>query len=261
VLPPGGEGEVKVTLTPKGNHEDIIKRIVVVSNDPKQPRFTLTMKGKLQVDLRAEPHSLNLPEIEPGEPATIGFSLTISDPSTTKIESVELEDRENFELRALPVETEGVVPYELRFLGSKTVGSFGSRVQVKTTGKHTPELNIPIRAAVVSNLRYSKRVHFAKREQEFLARQIRFSTRDGVAPKIKKVEDPDGLLTIEIGEPVNGSVTLDASVDAAKYEALDEGERRKPRKLIVHTDDRHEPKVEISYTVGVAATPTRARPR
>lgn len=259
MLPPGGEGEVKVTLTPKGNHQDILKRIVVVSNDPKQPRFTLTMKGKLLVDVRAEPGNLNLPDIKPGEPAALRFALRITDPATTTIESIEVEDQDNFTIHPLPAEA-GVANYELRFRGSKTIGNFGTRVEVRTTGPHTPELNIPVRAAVASNLRYAKRMHFPLRDDAFLARQIRVSTRDGTAPQIKKVEDPAKLLVLEIREPVDGSVTIDARVDQAAYQALDEAQRKQPRTLTIHTNDPDEPRVEITYSLGTTTAGARVRP-
>jgi hypothetical protein len=258
VLPPGGEGEVEVTLTPKGNHEEIIKRIIVISNDPKQPRFTLTMQGKLLVDVKAEPSNLNLTEIKPGEPATVSFTVKITDPETTKIESVVVEDQENFEVHPLEPEADGQPRYELRFRGSKTVGNFGTRVEVNTTAPHTPRLNIPVRAAVVSNLRYGKRLHFTRRDQGFYSPNIRVSTRDGKPPKIEKVEDPDGLLALEILDPVGATVTIQAQVDKAKYEALSESQRRKSHKLTVHTNDPHEPRVEITYTIAGTQPALRA---
>jgi hypothetical protein len=248
---------VKVTLTPKGNHEDILKRIIVVSNDPKQPRFTLTMKGKLLVDLRAEPGNLNLSDIKPGEQATLSFAVQITDPTTTKIESVTVEDQEHFEVRPLEPEADGHPRYELRFRGSKTVGNFGTRVEVKSTAPSTPQLNVPVRAAVVSNLRYGKRVHFAAHQEGFLSPNIRISTRDGVPPKVSKVEDPAGLLILKILEPVGSTITIEAQVDKAKYEAVPEADRRKPRTLTVHTNDPDEPRLEMTYTIGTS--PPRAR--
>ena len=261
MLPPGGEGEVEVTLKPKGNHEEIVKRIIVISNDPKQPRFTLTMQGKLLVDLRAEPGNLNIPEVKPGETAAVSFKLAITDPETTKIESVVVEDQEHFEVKPLEPEADGQPRYELRFRGSKEVGSFGTRVEVNSTAPHMPRLNIPVRAGVVSNLRYSKRLHLSRRGEGFYSPNIRISTRDGVAPKVTKVEDPAGLLALEILEPVGATVTIQAQVDIAKFEALAEHERRKARVLTVHTNDPDEPRVEITYSIAGTVTKPPAESR
>jgi hypothetical protein len=257
VLPPGGEGEIKVTLTPKGNHEEILKRIVVISNDPKQPRFTLTMKGKPLGDVKAEPGNINLPDLKPGEPGTMSFTVMITDPATTKIESVVVEDQDNFELVPIEPEADGQARYELRFRGSKKVGNYGTRVEVNTTAPNTPRLNIPVRASGVSNLRYGKRLHLTRRDQGFYSPNIRISTRDGVPPKISKVEDPDGLLTLEILEPVGATVTIQANVDPSKYEALAEKQRNKSHKLTVHTNDPHEPTLQITYTIAGAQPPSR----
>jgi len=249
VLPPGGEGEVKVTLTPAGNHETIEKRIVVVSNDPEQPRFTLTMQGKLLVDVRAKPGNLNLTQLDPGAAGQVEFGLTIRDPEATRLESITVEDQDNFELRPLEPLADGELRYELRFRGSKTVGTFSSRVEVRTSGPNTPELNIPIRATVVSNLRYSKRIQFADRDGVIAPKQLRISTRDKLRPKITKLVDPSGLLTLEIVKDDGPIVTINASVDEAKYAALDDAERRKPHTLTLHTNDPHEPRAEITYSL------------
>jgi hypothetical protein len=261
VLPPGGEGEIEVTLTPKGNQEEIVKRIIVISNDPKQPKFTLTMQGKLLVDVRADPNNLNFKDIKPGEPATANFSVKITDPSKTTITSVVVEDSENFEVRPLEPEADGLLHYELRFRGSKTISNFGSRVEVTTTGANTPQLNIPVRANVASNLRYSKRLHFTQRDGKWVERQIRISTKDGTAPKIEKIKDPDGLLVLEIGEPAGATLTIVARVDEEKAGAIAEAERGKSRTLTLHTNDPDEPRVEITYTLGGAKGPARAAPQ
>jgi hypothetical protein len=250
VLPPGGEGEVEVTLTPRGSQEHIVKRIVVVSNDPEQPRFVLTMQGKLHVDVRTEPANLVIPEVAPGHEATLSFAVVLSDPNTTAIESVVVEDQDNFELRPLAAEAAGQQRYELRLRSGKGVGSYGTRVEIKTTGRHTPELNVPVRASVVSNLRYAKRIHFMQQDGAFGPRQVRISTRDGTAPTIAKVEDPDGLLDFEILPAKGATVSIEARLDEAKLAALDERERGRLRTLIVHTDDPDEPRVEIMYKIG-----------
>jgi hypothetical protein len=258
VLPPGGEGEVKVTLHPKGNAETISKRITVVSDDPEHPRFALTMQGKLLVDVRAKPASLNLNNIQPGDPASLDFAVTITDPSATKLLSIGVEDSANFELQTRASETPGELAYTLRFRGSKQIGSIGSRVEVRTNGANTPDLNIPIRAVVASNLRYPKRLMFNEKDGEFIPRPLRISTRDGDPPKISKVVDPAKLLEWEIGEAKGKLVVIELRVKPDAYAALPEDQRRKSRTLTVHTNDRDEPRIEITYTIGGTAVPVRA---
>ena len=92
MIPPGGEGEIKVTLRPKGTHTTITKDIVVHSNDPEQPRFTLTMKGTLLIDMTAQPASVGLSNLAPGQREADSFSVLPSEGSTATIVSAEIED-------------------------------------------------------------------------------------------------------------------------------------------------------------------------
>jgi len=258
VIPPGGEGEIKVTLTPKGGLIKIHKQIVVISDDPETPRFALTMKGELLLDVQAKPSRVNLPEIRIGEPATTTVSFVVRDPEATTLTGVELEDDTHFELRALDTEGED---YELRFRGSKTLGVYSTRIEAKTTNPHTPEVQIPVRVVVVSNLRYGKRVRFIRKNGEIATRRIQISGRDGSPPQITKISDPAGLLEFKIGEPRGAIVHIAASVDMSALEALDEHERSRERKLTVFTKDRHEPSFEIVYViVDGASKSARGRP-
>ena len=60
-IPPGGKGRIKVTLDTKtrGGHE-IVARIMVISNDPNQPEFALTMGGIAEAYARITPPEARL---------------------------------------------------------------------------------------------------------------------------------------------------------------------------------------------------------
>ncbi|MCA9682822.1 MAG: hypothetical protein KC431_07470 [Myxococcales bacterium] len=259
MIPPGGEGEIKVTLTPKNGQESIIKHINVLSDDPAQPRFTLTMQGKMRVDLRALPANIQIRDLQPGAEGKARFEVHITDPRLTEIISVEVEDKKNFAIEPLPGTDETGIKhfYELRFFGQKEIGSIGSRVEIATTSPDTPQLFIPIRATVASNLRYAKRVQFVRRNGKIQQRPIRISTRDGKDPEIGKVEDPDGLLKLSVGKPDRGAVVIAASVDEEKLAGLDEAAQRALHELVVHTGDPDEPELHITYAV--TASPTEGR--
>ena len=247
---------MKVTLTPKGNHEDIVKHITVVSDDPEQPRFALTMKGKLLVDLHAEPTSVNVGSLGLGEAGVA--TLHLRPREGVEVTAVTLEDAEGFELRRLEPEPDGRLAYELRFAGSKTAGSFATRVRVTTDGENTPELTVPVRARVLGNLDYPIRLALRERDGAFPRRQIRISARDQRAPKIGKIVDRGGLLKVTPREPQKGAVILDVEVDADAWKALPPDQQLATHALIVHTDDPNQAELEISYTLAPAVT---ARPR
>jgi hypothetical protein len=253
VVPPGGECEIKVTLSPKAGQTNIEKHIVVVSNDPAQPKLTLTMKGELLVDVEAVPPSVQIMNLAPGEPGVATVSVERSKGSVATVTSVRVEDAKRFSIRAIETKPGALATYEVRFAGGE-VGTTSTKVVVETTGEHTPKLTIPVRASAAYNLVYSKRVRITKGASGRFEHDLRISTRRGDAPKIGKVEDPDGLLEIEVLEAKGTSVEIRLRVREDAVAAIDEGGRHT---LWVHTNDPDEPKLELGYTVQTKAVKGR----
>lgn len=213
------------------------------------------MKGSLLVDVEAVPDSLQLMNLAPGEAGVVNVSVQRVQDSTATVKSVRIEDTEKFSIREIETQPGALVTYEVRFAGGK-VGTHSTKVVVETTGKHTPKLSIPVRANAATNLTYPKRVNLTRRGDGTVDQNLRISTRRGDPPKIGKVEDPDGLLDIEVLAPQGPSVNIRLRLrDGAK---IDE---KKTHELVVHTNDPDEPKVEIEYVLksAPAARPVKAQ--
>lgn len=273
MIPPGGEGKIQVTLKPKGRATTITKRIVVHSDDPEQPEFALTMTGKLLIDVSAEPRALTLRDLKVGERGSRRFELRLSEGAEAELVSVTLEDEDNFTLTRLPddaplvvedepqvegTNTSATAPasagarlgvYELEFHGRDSVGTSTTRIVAKTSSANTPEVVVTVHASAAANLRYLKTLRFIRKNGRLLSRELHVSARHGDRPTITKVEDPDGLLNFEILEPRGklASVRLEVKEDA--WEALEPDQQKATHELIVHTTDREEPKITISYGV------------
>lgn len=222
----------------------------MLSNDPEQPRFTLTMKGSLLVDMIAEPAALTLRDLPPGEPGAETFSLRLAEGSTATVASIRIEDTDLFSIRAIETAPGALATYEVGFRGRKEVGASTTSIIVATTGENTPELAIPVHASVAFNLRYPKRFGFTRRGGKPLEQTIRITTRRGDAPKITKVEDPDGLLDIEVLEPEGPTTGIRVRVREDERTKQGEGV---PHTLIVHTNDPDEPRLELEYRVTPSA--------
>lgn len=260
MIPPGGEGEIKVTLTPKGNHPEISKRVVVESNDPEQPRFTLTMQGTLVFDLTANPTIVAMRDLPLNTPGTGTFALQLAEGTTAKVESVTVADPDKFEVRRIDGTADGNATYEIKYRGRDTVGNDATRVVVKTTGENTPELFVAVQASAALNLRYVDKVRFSYREGALQERVLRISARQGDAPKITKLEDPDGLLDTEVLEPQGPMASVRLTIREDKLQALTPEGRSGMHKLIVHTSDEQEPRIEIEYSVAATSTAIKAKP-
>lgn len=256
MIPPGGEGEIKVTLKPKGGHTAIEKKVMVFSNDPEQPQFALTMKGRLLVDLEAVPPTVQLANLAPGEAGVVTVSVARSKDSTAVVKSVHIEDTERFSIKEIATSPGALATYEVRFVGGK-VGTTATKIIVETTGVYTPKLTIPVRATAAYNLIYPKRVTLTRNASGAFEQKLRVSTRRGDPPKIAKVEDPDGLLDIEVLAANETAVEIELRVKAPETAKVDE---KAMHSLWVHTNDRDEPKVEVKYNLR-NAPPSRAKAR
>jgi len=129
VVPPGGECEIKVTLRPKGGHTKIEKDVVVFTNDPEQPRFTLTMKGTLLVDVEAVPPSLQMMNLAPGEAGIATVSVERSKDSAATVKSVRIDDTKRFSIREIEAQPGALATYEVRFAGG-SVGATATKVSI-----------------------------------------------------------------------------------------------------------------------------------
>ena len=254
MVPPGGECEIKVTLHPKGGHTEIEKKVLVFTNDPEQPQFALTLKGRLLIDMEAVPPSVQMLNLAPDEPGVASVSVQRSKGSAATVESVRIEDTKRFSIREIETGPSALATYEVRFVGGK-VGTTATNVIVETTGEHTPRLTIPVRASAVFNLIYPKRVTLTRSASGSFEQNLRISTRRGDPPKIKKVEDPDGLLDIEILEPNGPAVDIRLRVRDQETAKVED---RATHKLWVHTNDPDEPKIQLTYTLRTGTA--RSRP-
>jgi hypothetical protein len=258
VIPPGGEGEIKVTLKPKGTHPTIHKQVTVHSNDPAQPQFALTMKGTLLVDMVAQPPFVSIFNLAPGEAGTSSFSLERSEGSTATVKSVRVEDTKSFSVREIDTAPGALATWEVRFAGRDEPGTSSTNVIVETTGEHSPQLTVGVRANAATNLTYPKRLAIVRASNGAIERSFRITTRRGDPPKIGKIKDPDGMLDIEVHEPDGPAVEILVRLRADKVGTEIDEQALHP--LLVPTDDPDEPELELEYQFRLSRGPTRAAP-
>ncbi|MCP4604729.1 MAG: DUF1573 domain-containing protein [Proteobacteria bacterium] len=243
-MPPGGEGEIKAILRTKGRSGQTNKKITVVSNDPVNPQLKLSLEGEIVVDVEVKPRVLSFGQLRKGETASRDFTITVNDPDKIKITAV-TADNEKYKVLLKSGEPASGAQYDLKFLGSDTLGRQSAKIKVEFEGSASTSIDVPIRVNVVGNLRYSKNLYFIKRNGAFKSRDIVLTTRSGRSVKIKKVKDPDKKLKVEIVDGEGQKITI--SVQVADPEASYEKPSR--HKMFIYTNDKDEPKIEIGYTI------------
>ena len=149
-IPPGGEGRIKVKVSTRGRKGTLQKTVVVQSNDPKQPRYVLKVKGMVEVIAAFEPDRLNLKNIAKGE--TITQTIKLVGREADKLKITELVSSKPEELTAELVEEEGKPAVKITFKSSDKAGRISARVTGKTNLKAPKEIVLYVYGQVSEDL-------------------------------------------------------------------------------------------------------------
>jgi hypothetical protein len=80
--------------------------------------------------MEAQPASVAIPNLVPGEPGVNTFSVTRAEGSTATVKSVRVESPEQFSIREVPAQSGALATYEVRFNGGK-VGTTARRAAAR----------------------------------------------------------------------------------------------------------------------------------
>ena len=75
-IKPGDFSEVKVTFNAGMRKGKQIKKVTVVTNDPANPKTTLTLTGEVAVTMAFDPARARLSDLKPGEPGSTVVKFT-----------------------------------------------------------------------------------------------------------------------------------------------------------------------------------------
>ena len=249
MIPPGGEGLVKATFNTGGRKGDTQKKIYVYSNDPSNPKFALSLKGKIVVEVEVNPTRLNFGSLNKKQTSSRDFFVMIKDPEEVRISSVTIRDS-RFAIEPGRVDNAGKAHYKVNFLGSDTSGRISKKMRINLEGSSTPYIDVVVQVIVVSDVLYRKSLDFRQQGGKYAPMEVSFQTRSGVPVEILGVEDTGGLLETEILVRNGYRSALKAHV--VEPEAVPSNRRR--HKLIVSTNHEEEPELEISYRIALPRT-------
>lgn len=153
-LPPGGVGEIKVTLRTKGLQGPVTKTISIETNDPANRQVRLTLKGSVVSDVNVEPKIIQFGNVNRRalpEPLPLKVSLR----SGKDLRVMEVRSENPYVLVAQrPGGSEGnESTYSVTLTKEVPAGRVAGQIVVKTTSKSLPEVQVPVHALVEGNVR------------------------------------------------------------------------------------------------------------
>ena len=196
------------------------------------------------MDVEVTPRHLSFGQLGKNEKATREFKITVREPDKVKVVEVKADD-DRFVLKKIDGVLESNSTWEITFKGTRKVGRVMGNIEVRFTGSDVESAKVPARVNVVGNLQYTRSLYFHREGDGYVEREIVFSSRSGKNVHVKKVEDPDGLLEIDISVPRGKKVVVKTKVADPK------GDYSKPSRhaLKVFTGDPDESEVDIRYTI------------
>jgi hypothetical protein len=163
-IPPGEKSVVTVKFDLKGFSGPYSQSVTVLTNDKRNPRIVLTVRGKVTKAVQAVPSELVLTRIAAGQRAATEFLLlgfrptplnitswSFEDPSTAQHFSVELRPLDPAELGEHQGATGGVLGI-LTIRPGLPLGAFSQKLVLKTNYPEAPEVTVPIRGTVASEI-------------------------------------------------------------------------------------------------------------
>ena len=164
---PGESGIVAIEWTAKrglGADGEFKQTAQVLTNDPENPRLTLTIQGQVTVAARLVPSELLFNGITPGESssATVRLYGFRSEPlEITDHECVEAETSDYFEVTYEPLPADEVSRekgatsgclVEVTLKPGLPVGAFKQRIRLKTSFEEIPTVELPVQGSVTGEI-------------------------------------------------------------------------------------------------------------
>lgn len=84
-IPPGGEGEIKVRWKPCCSKGNITKIVTITSNDPLEPKSSLSFKAFIEVIFDFAIHNLYMGKFHKDREVSKSSIIVVDDPEKTRI--------------------------------------------------------------------------------------------------------------------------------------------------------------------------------
>jgi len=150
-LLPGGQTNLKVTFRSGSMRDRIVKHVYVDSNDPVEPRITLTIRGEVQIEVEVSPRGVYVGKLQVGETVRRTVEVTPVGVDTFKILSTSVDNPAVEVGRPLPLDDKRPGYKLVIELGPlKEPGRINAKVTVHTDLAHTKEFQISVYGKVVA---------------------------------------------------------------------------------------------------------------
>lgn len=272
VIPPGGEGSVSVTFK-TGNYTGIkSKSVTVTSNDPENPRISLTIVANIVVEFALEPPTIYLGRFSKNEEISRTAKIVAKDYDKLKIEKIE-SSVEQLSAKLVhnetpkgvnpdgqpdsgkpPVDNTSPLSLEITAKPGMKIGRFNEKIIIHTNLEKAPTYEVSVSGEVTGDINADQRVvSFRRGEADAEKTKIVKVASSGTKEfSVTKVESSDphfsaSFDTVTKGKEYSVTVTL---IDDSPEQFI-RGD------IIIYLDDPDQPEIKIPAYASMRKPPDK----
>ena len=145
-IPPGGKGDIELTLNTAGFQGDLQKTAVVQTNDPKNPRITLSLSASVSLAVEIQPMAV-LMEGSATDELVRTVTIRAREPQPLVLRPVQATHPDKIAYELKTVEEGRVYELVIRNL-SRQRDRYAGQITLETNYPHKPQLQV-LYAAVI----------------------------------------------------------------------------------------------------------------
>lgn len=268
VVPPGGEGSIKVTFKTGHYQGQRSKTVSVTTNDPENPKLTLTVNANIVVDFALQPPHLYMGRFSKNDTTVRTTKVIAKEPAKLKITKVTpsndllsakiveskpqapAPDDPNKKIEKVePPKDDSGLELEVTLKPGMKVGRFNEKITLETNIEKVPTYELNVSGEVLGDIQIEPRLVSLRgegQEKEFSSSVKIFTDNQDVKFKVTKAacEDPKFETTIE-------TVEKDRSYKINVVYKGEPPEKYVRSKLLVSTDSPEQPEIELPVYLSV----------
>ncbi len=215
VIPPGGEGGVKVTFDTETLRGRRSKSVRIVTNDPRENRMRLRVTASIMSDLEIRPRRIYFGRVDVDSKIEKDLKLIAREPEKVKIESLETSS-EYITAELVEEEVDGEKRRSIRItlLEEAPIGRINEKLTVKTNIENMEEIIIPLQGRKLGDIQADpERIRFGDFTPDAgYEKTINIISKSGKDFEITSAESSDPNVTVDYSKSPEGGYDLTAKL-------------------------------------------------
>lgn len=247
-IPPGGEGQIEVTLNTGSYMNRVSKTVMVYSNDPLQSTVRLTVSAEVTVQFALEPTAVNFGQMGSGQTFSRYLNVIGSEKDQVKILDANSTGG-NIEVEHNPdgFENQPDQRVKITVKPGSAMGRFRETVLITTDHPLVNRIQVSVYGEVLGNISvFPNRLHFVSQEGQPVHERMLVVKATAADYTFHVLDVQAGLedltheiITIQEGREYQVKIGFRESFDRQYWRG----------NIVIITDDQQQERIPVSVTV------------